>query len=911
MKANLPQMEQRLLASWRDRRLYQKLCEKGKDRPQFILHDGPPYANGHLHMGHALNKILKDIVCKSKRMMGFDAPYVPGWDCHGLPIEWKIEERFRAQKRDKDTVPLIDFRQECREFAQHWVTIQKEEFQRLGVLGDWDHAYLTMSHTAEAAIVGEIHKALMGGNLYKGLKPVQWSVVEKTALAEAEVEYQDKTSSSVYIAFPLVGSTKSTLSDKLKGASAVIWTTTPWTLPANRAISFNPDTSYSIVHIPEKAPLLIATDLVSRVKEAVGWDTVSVMATFPGTDLEGVIAAHPLRGQGYDFDVPLLPGDHVTLDQGTGLVHTAPSHGVDDFQIGLAHGLEVPSLLGEDGVYYDHVPLFAGLHVFKADAPVLNAIDTAGHLIHHTTLRHSYPHSWRSKAPLIYRATPQWFISMETHGLRKKALREIDRVTWYPTQGRNRLYSMIENRPDWCISRQRAWGVPIALFVSKKTGEPLRDPEVNQRIVAAFERHGADVWYTADPQEFLGSQHRAQDFEIVRDIVDVWFESGTTHSFVLKTNPALSWPADIYVEGTDQHRGWLQSSLLESCMTQDTTPYKAVLTHGFIVDKDGRKMSKSIGNTINLKDIIDQQGADILRLWVVGSDYFEDLKIGNDILKRQEDIYRKLRNTWRYLLGNLGSFSSTDRLAYDDLPELERWVLHRLYEVEQDFVEKLNRYDFHHAFGDLYNFCVTDLSAFYFDLRKDSLYCDARDSLNCRATLTVLDILFDALTKWLAPILSFTAEEAWQTRYPHDSVHEHDFPVLPKIWHNPSLGATWSQIRDIRRVVTGALEQERAQGNIGSSLQAHVILSITTPEHASLFDSKEIAEIMITSSGELRMEKSIKSRYTSEDVPHVGVDIALASGKKCERCWKITPDVSIISTDPVCKRCHEALKRTT
>ncbi|MFN7662618.1 MAG: isoleucine--tRNA ligase [Alphaproteobacteria bacterium] len=903
MRANLADLEKKILERWEQTNLHKQIEDQSKNRDLFILHDGPPYANGHLHMGHALNKILKDLVIKYKRFQGKRVPYVPGWDCHGLPIEWKVEEAYRAAKKDKDQVPVLEFRKECRAFAQKWVDIQKEEFKKLGILGDWDHSYLTMTHDAEAEIVKQLHAVLMSGHLYKGLKPVQWSVVEKTALAEAEIEYKDKTSPSVYVLFPL---TPNPLFKE--SVSALIWTTTPWTLPANRAIAYREDATYVVVQGENTPAFLVAQDLVAHLEKQTGM-TLKTLQTLKGTKLQGLTARHPFYNQGYNFDVPLLPGSHVTLDQGTGLVHTAPSHGVEDFELGKEYNLEVPELVGPDGTYYDHVPLVGGQHIFKVHNFIIDTLKAENNLLFHTTLLHSYPHSWRSKAPLIYRATAQWFISMNHHQLRDKAIENIRQTKWYPQQGENRLESMVQNRPDWCLSRQRSWGVPIAVFVSKKTGAPLKDPQVNERIYQAMKAQGADAWYARPAQEFLGTDYNAEDFEQVTDILDVWFESGASHAFVLQQNPDLGWPADLYLEGVDQHRGWFQSSLLHSVATTEKAPYKAVLTHGFVVDENGYKMSKSTGNTVNLADLLEKNGVDILRLWIVGSDYFDDLRIGDEIIKRQTEIYRKIRNTLRFLLGNLSDFSEDGLVDHSHLPELEQWVLHRLTELEKQLNKNIESYDFHDLFTSLYTFCVNDLSAFYFDIRKDVLYCDAAQDHRRLAVQTVLFHTFKNLTKWLAPILTFTMEEAWSTLFPDDSIFLHTFDVLPPQWHMPSLGARYKLLRNVRRVITGAIEEKRNLGQIRSSLQAHVTLFSDDADLVKLLSEIDLDDFCIVSLAEVKMITAPKDAYTLEEVENLGVMITEAAGEKCVRCWKIVPEV-IPEADPecLCYRCRTAVK---
>ncbi len=916
MKAGLPNLEPKLLARWREIDLEGRLRKAGADREPFILHDGPPYANGNLHIGHALNKILKDVIVRSQQMMGKDARYVPGWDCHGLPIEWKIEEKYRAAGKDKDAVPVVEFRQECRDFAAHWIEVQKAEFQRLGVGGDWAHPYTTMSFAAEARIVAEIGRFLVNGGLYKGAKPVLWSVVEKTALAEAEVEYHDHTSTTIWIRFPVINAAHAAL----EGTSVVIWTTTPWTMPGNRAIAYGADFTYAVVEVAAADAsslarpgerFVVLEDLVAEVAEQARISEYTIVATLKGSEIAGTVCRHPLAAGGYDFQVPLLAGDFVTTDQGTGFVHMAPGHGEDDWRLCVANGIAVPSTVGDDGIYYPHVPMFAGKHVFKVDADVLAAMTEAGALLASGKLLHSYPHSWRSKAPLIFRNTPQWFISMDVNHLRDKALTAIDDTRWVPEQGRNRIRSMVESRPDWCVSRQRAWGVPITVFVDKTTGEPLRDPAVVQRIVEAVKEKGADAWFTMPAERFLAPEYDAANFDKVTDILDVWFDSGCTHAFVLEDRNDLTWPAALYLEGSDQHRGWFQSSLLESCGTRGRAPYDTVLTHGFVLDEQGRKMSKSLGNVVAPQDVTDQMGADILRLWVVGSDYTEDLRIGKEILSRTTDVYRRLRNTLRYLLGNLNGFAESERLAVEEMPELERWVLHRLSDLD-DRVRRTctETFAFHELFQEIHNFCAVDLSAFYFDIRKDSLYCDPVDNPRRRACRTVLDTVFNALVAWLAPFVCFTAEEAWMCRFPErtDSVHEQAFPAIPVTWKDEDLAARWEKIRAVRRVVTGALEKERAAKRIGSSLQAAPVVHLPA-DLVDLCESVPMADICITSDIVLSSAPAPEGAFTLEDVPGVAVVPAPAHGEKCGRCWKVLPDVGSHAHDGVCGRCADAMDR--
>ena len=932
MKAGLPELEPRLLARWAETGLFGRMRAVAKGREKFMLHDGPPYANGHLHIGHALNKILKDVINRTQFMLGKDVHYIPGWDCHGLPIEWKIEEKYRAAGLDKDQVPVVQFREECRQFAREWIDIQRDEFRRLGVEGDWSHPYTTMTNKAEATIAAELGKFLLNGSLYKGVKPVMWSVVEKTALAEAEIEYHDHTSLTIWVGFPVVEASR----PELAGAKVVIWTTTPWTMPGNRAVAYGPDFDYVVAEVTAVAEgslarmgerLVVAKDLAEQVAKDAG-ASLSVLATLKGAELAGTVCHHPLRDHpeaagGYGFAVPLLPGDFVTTEAGTGFVHIAPGHGEDDFHLGRAHGLAVPDTVQPDGTYYPGVALFAGQSVLAQGKngkyyspvakPVIEAMKATGCLLAHGRIEHSYPHSWRSKAPLIFRTTPQWFVSMESHGLRATALAAIAETRFVPAQGKNRIGAMIETRPDWCLSRQRAWGVPITVFVDKRSGEPLRDEAVMARIVAAFEQEGSDAWYTSPAARFLGNGRDPDDYEQSFDVLDVWFDSGCTHAFVLESGEWADarWPASLYLEGSDQHRGWFHSSLLESCGTRGRAPYDAVLTHGFVLDEQGRKMSKSLGNVVSPQQVVDSQGADILRLWVVGSDYSDDLRIGPEILKTQVDVYRRLRNTLRYLLGAVDGLGETERLEEPAaMPDLERWVLHRLTQIDAGLRAACHAFEFHGWFNELHNFCAVDLSAFYLDVRKDALYCDAPDSVRRRAARTVMDIVLDALCKWLAPFACFTAEEAWLARHPgtDDSVHLHTFPVLPANWRDDALAARWDAVRAVRRVVTGALEGERVAKRIGSSLQANPVLYVQGAAARAVGDL-DMAELCITS-GLLVVEGAAPAdAFTLADVADVGVVARPAQGEKCQRCWKVLPEVGRHRHDGLCGRCSDAVER--
>jgi isoleucyl-tRNA synthetase len=955
MRAGLPQKEPALLARWRELGLYHRLREEARGRTKFVLHDGPPYANGNIHIGHALNKILKDVVTRSQQMLGYDSNYVPGWDCHGLPIEWKIEEEYRAKGKNKDAVPVVEFRQECRAFAQHWIDVQREEFKRLGVEGDWAHPYTTMDFAAEAQIAREIMKFARNGTLYRGSKPVMWSVVEKTALAEAEIEYEDYTSDTVWVKFPVkaVGAeTTPQLNQQLRDASVVIWTTTPWTIPGNRAISFSLKVEYGLYEVTD-APaenwakvgdrFILAQKLAVDVLRQARVTAFKQVASVGAETLRGLVCEHPLKrvNASYSFSVPLLAGDHVTDDAGTGFVHTAPGHGREDFDVWTANAAKlaargintvIPYTVDADGRFTDQAPGFTGKRVLtdkgeKGDAneAVIMALVEAGMLIARGRLKHQYPHSWRSKKPVIFRNTPQWFIAMDKpiagatgdakpsdaklcDTLRHRALDAIAITRWVPEQGQNRITGMIDSRPDWVISRQRAWGVPITVFVRDKgdgSVEILNDEPVNQRVAEAFEQEGADAWYKDDARErFLGSLAN-EDWQKVDDILDVWFDSGSTHAFVLEDPrhfPSLAGikrkkdgGADtvMYLEGSDQHRGWFQSSLLESCGTRGVAPFDAVLTHGFVLDEHGRKMSKSLGNVTAPQDVIKQSGADILRMWVCASDYADDLRIGPEILKTTVETYRKLRNTIRWMLGSLAHLHDEDRIAPAKMPELERLMLHRLSEVDAQVRRAYADFDYKRIFATLNAFMTSDLSAFYFDIRKDTLYCDPISSLTRKACLTVIDQLFRSTVCWLAPMLAFTAEEAWLARYPSEdgSVHLETFPDVPTAWRDDALAEKWRKVRIVRRVVTGALEIARANKRIGSSLEAAPIVYVSDPESFTALLDIDLADVLITSAATLIEGDGPPDAFRLDEVKGVAVAVELAQGTKCARSWKILPSV--------------------
>jgi len=894
MKANLPNKEPEILKVWDKLNLYKKLRESAKGREKFVLHDGPPYANGHIHMGTALNKILKDIITRFHQMDGKDSVYVPGWDCHGLPIEWKIEEQYKKNKKNKDEVPIKDFRLECREFAEKWIKIHTGEFKRLGVEGDWKNYYSTMSFDAEAQIVRELGKFLLDGTLYQGYKPVLWSTVEKTALADAEVEYKDHTSNTVYVGFKV----KASKINLLKGAEIIIWTTTPWTIPANKALAYNKNLEYSIIEINSSLEsfsnkkIVIASQLLEGTLKECEIGTYKLIQKIKGKDFQGTICSHPFENLGYQYEVPMLEGNFVTLEQGTGIVHCAPSHGPDDFNLCLKHGIKSLDTIDDTGRYTKHIKKFEGIHIFKADQIVIENLKECKKLLANGKLTHSYPHSWRSKAPLVHRATSQWFISMEEKGLRKKALKAIDDTDFYPERGRDRIRSMIESRPDWCISRQRIWGVPLPLFVSKKMKEPLKDSEVIENIAKIFEKEGADCWFTDDPQKFLGKKYKKEDYIKSSDIVEVWFDSGATHSYVLEKRKDLIWPASMYLEGSDQHRGWFHSSLLESCGTRGKAPFKSILTHGFVVDGKGLKMSKSTGNVIAPEDILKKYGADILRTWVAASDYAEDLRLDYSILEQHAESYRKIRNTFRFLLGNLKDKRNNFDINSKDIekwPELERFILHKIFLLNKKFENYFKEYNFHKLYKELANFCSLELSAFYFDIRKDTLYCDDFSSTKRQASINLLGLILDILLKWFAPILSFTTEEIFQiiNKQENSSIHLQVFPKIPSNWKNEQLFEKWEKIKIIRKVVNAAIELKRSNKDIGSSLEADVLVYLKE-DNLKVVKDLDLSENFITSKAVAKkFTKDSNDLFKLDEIENINVLVKKADGKKCPRCWKI------------------------
>ena len=943
MQAGLPKAEPQWLARWDAIDLYGRIRKQAKGRPLFVLHDGPPYANGEIHSGTGLNKVLKDIVVRSRGFLGYDAPYIPGWDCHGLPIEWKIEEKYRKEGKSKDDVPIDVLRKDCRAFAEHWIDVQRKQFIRLGCMGEWYKPYTTMDYRAEAVIAGELHKFVANKLLYRGFRPVMWSPVEKTALAEAEVEYHDKTSPTIYVKFPLSGqvSVGPRHDPNLHNASVVIWTTTPWTIPGNRAIAYSTSIPYGVYRVeaadqPSSQPSekLVLADVLAAQVESHAKIKLARLGDFDPT---GQVARHPLFGKGYNFEVPLLPGDHVTADTGTGFVHTAPGHGEEDFELILENfpdyartNPDAFNVVKEDGSFSANVPLFAGKFILSRDGKkdgdanksVIAALIEAGALLAQGTLRHSYPHSWRSKAPVIFRATPQWFVAMDkpitddpADTLRARAMTAIHDTKWYPKSGENRLAGMVKDRPDWVLSRQRAWGVPLAIFVEKTTQAVLFDADVNARITQAFREEGADAWYKpGSAARFLGNGRNADDYEQVKDILDVWFDSGSTHVFTVEQPLEPEWPqkdhADLYLEGSDQHRGWFQSSLLESCATRGRAPYDEVLTAGFVLDREGDKMSKSVGNVILPQSIAEKNGADIFRLWVASSDFTQDLRMGSDVIQANADAYRRLRNTIRFMLANLSGFDEAERIAPAQMPELERFILAKLAELDALVREGYMAYDFNRVFNTVFAFCTNELSAFYFDIRKDSLYCDSKHAVRRRAARTVTDEVFRRVVTWLAPLLCFTMEEAWLHRFPgeHESVHLQTFPATPEGWRNDALIEKWNRIRTLRRVVTGALELKRRDKVIGASLEARPVLYVTDAADAALFDDLDLGEIAITSRAKVLTHTPPDDAFRLPDVAGVAAEFHHAEGGKCARCWMILPEVGSHPNHPdLCNRCSEAV----
>jgi len=885
MKANLPNKEPGIIDYWQQIKLYEKLRNKSKGKEKFILHDGPPYANGNIHMGTALNKILKDIITKFHQMDGKDSVYVPGWDCHGLPIEWKIEEQYKKNKKNKNDVPIVEFRKECRDFANKWINVHKDQFKRLGVIGDWENYYSTMSFDAEAQIVRELGKFLKEGSLYRGYKPVLWSTVEKTALADAEVEYMDHVSDTIYSAFPI----KKTNLKEIEGSNVIIWTTTPWTIPANKALAYNSSLIYLVVKINDDGDfknkkIIVAKDLLESLMKECEVQSFDIEKEFSGKEFEGTICSHPFLDIGYNYDIPMLEGRFVTTEQGSGIVHCAPSHGPDDFNLCLKNNIKALETVDDDGKYTKNIIKFEGIHIFKANPIVIENLKNQNKLLANGKLTHSYPHSWRSKAPLVHRATAQWFISMESHGLRTKSLKAIDETVFYPSKAKERIKAMIETRPDWCVSRQRVWGVPLPIFLSKKNGEVLIDDEVFENIAKIFEKEGSDCWFSDDDQKFLGKNHNSKDYEKMSDIVEVWFDSGSTHSYVLEKREDLKWPASMYLEGSDQHRGWFHSSLLESCGTRGRAPFESILSHGFVVDGKGLKMSKSTGNVILPEEILKKYGADILRIWVASSNYAEDLRIDYSILDQHAESYRKIRNTFRYLLGNIQDNyveRNFEDINVEELPDLEKYMLHRIYLINKNFYNYFNSYNFHNLYKELLNFCTVELSAFYFDIRKDLLYCDPLDSKKRSDCILVLNVILNCLLKWFAPILSFTTEEIYRliNKEEENSIHLKNFIKIPENWKNKELDSNWEKIKKIRDEANISIETQRANKTIGSSLEADIQIKLKN-NYFNLAKENDFSEICITS-----LAKVIQDNNMEEDIQ---VTCKKAEGEKCSVCWKIS-----------------------
>ena len=889
MKANLPNKEPGIIEYWQKINLYEKLRKKSKGKEKFILHDGPPYANGNIHMGTALNKILKDIITKFHQMDGKDSVYVPGWDCHGLPIEWKIEEQYKKNKKNKNDVPIVEFRKECRDFANKWINVHKDQFTRLGVIGDWKNYYSTMSFDAEAQIVRELGKFLKEGSLYRGYKPVLWSTVEKTALADAEVEYMDHVSDTIYAAFPI----KKTNLKEIEGSNIIIWTTTPWTIPANKALAYNSNLIYLVVKIKDDGDfkdkkIIVAKDLLESLIKECEIQSFNIEKEFSGKEFEGTICTHPFLDIGYDYDIPMLEARFVTTEQGSGIVHCAPSHGPDDFNLCLKNNIKALETVDDDGKYTKNIIKFEGTHIFKANPIVIENLKNQKKLLANGKLTHSYPHSWRSKAPLVHRATAQWFISMESHGLRTKSLKAIDETVFYPSKAKERIKSMIETRPDWCVSRQRVWGVPLPIFLSKKTGKALIDDEVFENIAKIFEKEGSDCWFSDEDQKFLGKKYNSEDYEKMSDIVEVWFDSGSTHSYVLEKREDLKWPASMYLEGSDQHRGWFHSSLLESCGTRGRAPFESILSHGFVVDGKGLKMSKSTGNVILPEEVLKKYGADILRIWVASSNYAEDLRIDYSILDQHAESYRKIRNTFRYLLGNIQDDfidKNFEDLNIEQLPDLEKYMLHRIYLMNKNFYNYFNFYNFHNLYKELLNFCTVELSAFYFDIRKDLLYCDPIDSKKRSACIIVLNIILNCLLKWFAPILSFTTEEIFKLinkKEDENSIHLKNFIIIPENWNNEELNSNWEKIKKIRDEANVSIESQRANKTIGSSLEADIQIKLKNNFY-DLAKKNDFSEICITS-----LATVIQDDNMDNDIQ---VICKKAEGNKCPVCWKISKTI--------------------
>ena len=903
-KANLAQKEPQMLKKWEEEGLYQRIVETSGSKGKYILHDGPPYANGHIHMGHALNKIIKDIIIKSKFMDGYGVNYIPGWDCHGLPIEHEVDKKIKARK--KGLSPL-EVRTKCREYAERFVGIQRDEFKRLGVFGDWENPYLTMSYDYQATIVREFGKFVDKGSIYRRKKPIQWCATCLTALAEAEVEYEDHASPSIYVKFPLVTPIGERIPelDGKENVSVIIWTTTPWTIPANLAISVHPDFDYVAVQVKDQI-YIVAEGLLSRLVLTLDLTEYKVLATFPGAALEGLVCRHPY----IDRESKVILGTHVTLEAGTGCVHTAPGHGQEDYEMGLKYDLDIYTPVNDYGKFIDEVEHFAGQYVFDANRAINEKLDEVGALLAQEEIVHSYPHCWRCKKPIIFRATEQWFVSMDKNEFRRHVLESIRKVRWIPHWGEERIYGMVENRPDWCISRQRSWGVPIVILYCASCREPIMSKDVIDHVADIFSQEGADAWFARETTELVppgtSCPHCGQQiFEKEMDILDVWFDSGVSYSVMHETREGIDLPVDLYLEGSDQHRGWFHSSLLTSVMNRDMAPYKTVLTHGFVVDRAGKKMSKSLGNVISPEDVIKKYGAEVLRLWVAAEDYRDDIRISDEILQRLSEAYRRFRNTCRFLLGNLDGFDpDTDRVSYSDMEEIDRWALHRLQELTKAIFDAYESFEFHKSYHKMHNFCVVDMSAFYLDVLKDRLYCDGVDSRERRSAQTALYEILITITKLYAPVLPFTTDEVWghlpdTNKGYESSVHLSRFPAVHPQYLDKELATRWHNLIEIREAVNLALEEARRNKKIGSSLQASVVIRAqgTQLELLRAYES-QLTTLFIVSC--VRLEEG-----TGKEL---GVSIEEAPGRKCERCWNIRESVGRHEEHPtICERCFRAI----
>lgn len=914
MKADLAKREPVQIKAWEEEGLYEQIRENSNGRKKFILHDGPPYANGHIHIGTALNKILKDIVVKSRQMSGFDAPYVPGWDCHGLPIELNVDKQLGKKKHEMTTAEI---RGKCREYARGFIDIQRDEFRRLGVLADWQNPYLTLNYPYEAEIARECCDFYLSGALFRGKKPIHWCCSCTTALAEAEIEHFNISSPSIYVRFPAKDDLTS-ISPALSGKKVfiVIWTTTPWTIPANLGVCVHPDLEYAAVECGDEV-LIVAKELVEKSMQAFGFESHNIIADFLGSAMDGLKCSHPF----YDRDSIIMNGLHVTLDAGTGCVHTAPGHGADDHLVALRYGIEPFAPVNNNGVYTKEAPGFEGQFVFKANENVINTLKEKGMLVKEEKMEHSYPHCWRCKKPVIFRATAQWFISMDKTGLRQKALDEIEKVKWIPSWGRDRIFGMIENRPDWCVSRQRSWGVPITMFHCKDCDELHMTREIADSIYELFKEKGVDIWFEKDASFFLPEGTKcakcgSSDFDKEKDILDVWFDSGVSHAAVLRTNPALSWPADIYLEGSDQHRGWFHSSLLTSVGLKGSSPYKSVLTHGFVVDAEGRKMSKSVGNVIAPEEVIKKYGAEILRLWVASSDYRDDIRISDNILKQLSDAYRRIRNTCRFILGNLSDFNpSVDGVTIENMTSLDRYALHRLGDILDRIKKAYDDFDLHIIHHTLANYCTVDLSAFYLDILKDRLYVLPASSVERRSAQTVMHIILDSMVRVMAPILCFTSEEVWKymPSVPGrpESVHLADMPVYDSSWRNDELAAKWELVLKVRGDVTKAIEQSRVAKLVGHSLDASVTIKAEGEVFKVLSElGEDLPGIFIVSAARASDSEDLGDVYASPDVPGLLVKVEKAEGSKCPRCWIYDTFAGEDKEHPeLCKRCSSVIRQ--